>query len=119
MMNDEKPPPISEIQSHLWAGGASHINFQFHTQVGQIPTVYKLNLKAEVDNPFAAEELLVNGMKVISIRNGEGVVVQDEDSKNETPYNRSNKLALWSAGDYRKQAYYKCSNGFYERLENL
>ena len=100
LMMDEKPPPVSEIQNHLWAGEASHINFQFHTQVGETPTVYKLDLKAETDNPFAAEELLVNGMKVISIRNGEGVVVQDEDSKNETPYNRSNKLALWSAGDY-------------------
>ena len=100
LMREEKPPPVSEIQSHLWAGEASHINFQFHTRVAETPTVYKLDLKAEADNAFAIEELLVNGVEVISIRNGEGVVVQDEDDKNETPYNRSNKLALWSAGDY-------------------
>ena len=100
LMMDEKPPPVSALQSHLWAGEASHINFQFHSRVGETPTVYTLNLKAEVDNPFAGEELLVNGAKIISIHNGKGVVVQDEDGKNETPYNRSNKLALWSAGDY-------------------
>lgn len=100
LMTEEKPPPASEIQSHLWAGEASRINFQFHTKVGETPTVYKLDLKAETDNPFATEELLVDGAKVISIRDGEGVVVQDEGSENETPYNGSNKLALWSAGDY-------------------
>ena len=103
LMIDEKPPPVSEIQSHLWAGGASHINFQFRTQVGETPTVYKLNLKAENDNPFAIEELLVGSVKVISIRNGKGVVVQDENGENETPYNGPNKLALWSAGDYGKK----------------
>ena len=98
LMIDEKPPPVSEIQDYLWAGEASHINFQLHTEVEATPTVYRLGLKAETDNSFAAEELLVNRVKVISIRNGEGVV-QDENGKNETPY-RSNKLALWSAGDY-------------------
>ena len=103
LMTDEKPPTVSEIQNLLWAGGASHINFQFRTQVGETPTVYKLNLKAENDNPFAIEELLVGGVKVISIRNGEGVVVQDENGDNKTSYNGPNKLALWSAGDYGKK----------------
>ena len=103
MMTDEKLPSVSEIQSHLWAGEASNIKFELHTQVGETPTVYKLNLKAETDNPFAAEELLVNGAKIITIHNGKGVVVQDEDSKTETPYNRSDKPALWSAGDYGKK----------------
>ena len=98
MMTDEKLPAVSEIQSNLWAGGASLINFQLRAQVGGIPTEYQLELKAEADNPFAAEELLVNGVRVISIRNGEGVV-QDEDGKHETRY-RSSKLALRSAGDY-------------------
>lgn len=97
---NEVLPSGSEIQSHLWAGGANHISFQLHTQMGKTPTVYKLDLKAEADNPFAAEELLVDGVKVISIRDGEGVVVQDEEGENETPYNGTNKLALWSAGDY-------------------
>ena len=98
LMIDEKPPPVSEIQSHLWAGGASLINFQLHAQVEEIQTVYQLGLKAEADNPFATEELLVNGIRVISIQDGEGVV-QDEDGKNKTRY-RSSKLALRSAGDY-------------------
>ena len=98
LMIDERPPPVSEIQDHLWAGGANHINFQLHTQVGEIPTVYNLGLKAEADNPFAAEELLVDDVKVISIQSGEGMV-QDENGKNATRY-RSDKLALRSAGNY-------------------
>ena len=98
LMIDEKPPPVSEVQNNLWVGNASHINFQLHTEVGAIPTVYGLGLKAEPDNSFATEELRVNDVKVISIQNGEGVV-QDEDGKNETPY-RANELALRSAGNY-------------------
>ena len=98
LMIDEKPPPVSEVQNNLWVGSASHINFQLHTEVGAIPTVYGLGLRAEPDNSFATEELRVNDVKVISIQNGEGVV-WDEDGKNETRY-KSNKLALRSAGDY-------------------
>ena len=98
MMVDEKLPSVSEIQDHLWAGGANHINFQLHTQVGETPTVYNLGLKTETDNPFAAEELLVDDVKVISIQSGEGMV-QDENGKNATRY-RSDKLALRSAGNY-------------------
>ena len=98
MMVDEKLPSVSEIQDHLWAGGANHINFQLHTQVGETPTVYNLGLKTEADNPFAAEELLVDDVKVISIQSGEGMV-QDENGKNATRY-RSDKLALRSAGNY-------------------
>ena len=98
LMIDEKPPPVSEIQSHLWVGNASHINFQLHAQVGRIPTVYGLELKANPDNPFASEELLVDDVKVISIQSGEGMV-QDENGTSKTKY-RSDKLALRSAGNY-------------------
>ena len=98
LMNDENPPPVSEIHNHLWAGEANHIAFELHAQVGKTSTDYQLELKAEAGNPFPTEELLVNGVKVISIQDGDGVV-QDEDGKNETRY-RSSKLALRSAGDY-------------------
>ena len=98
MIIDEKLPPTSKIQTLLWAGGANHINFQLHTQVGKIPTEYQLELKAEPDNPFTAEELLVDDVKVISIQGEEGIV-QDENGKNATRY-RSNELALRSAGNY-------------------
>ena len=98
LMIDEKLPSVSEIQSHLWVGNASHINFQLHAQVGRIPTVYGLELKANPDNPFASEELLVDDVKVISIQSGEGMV-QDENGTSKTKY-RSDKLALRSAGNY-------------------
>ena len=98
MMIAEKLPPVDIIRDSFWAGEASHIAFQSDVKVGEIPTVYQLELKADADNPSADEELLVRNVKVISIQNGQGVV-RDENGENETRY-RSNKLALKSAGDY-------------------
>ena len=115
MMTDKKPPSVSEIQDCLWAGEASHINFQLHAQVGEIPTIYQLGLKAETDNPFAAEELRVNGVTVISIQNGEGMV-HDEDENHETRY-RSNQLALKSAGDYGNKPVTKTLTRFIKNWE--
>ena len=115
MMNDEKPPAVSEIQNLLWAGEANHIAFELHTQVGETSTEYQLELKAETSNPFAAEELLVNGVKIISIRGGEGVV-QDEGDNHKTRY-RSNQLALKSAGDYGDKPVTKTLTGFIKAWE--
>ena len=100
MMTREKLPSAEFLQDSLWAGAGegSHIAFQLQAEVGETRAEYKLELKAEVDNPLVDEGLSVKGVKVISIQSGEGVV-QDEDGKNETRY-RSNKLALKSAGDY-------------------
>lgn len=98
MMLAENPPPVKVIQGLLWAGEASRITFQSRSTVDETPTVYELELRAEADNRFGAENLYVNGVAVISIQSGEGVV-RDEDGKNATTY-KSNKLALKSAGDY-------------------
>ena len=98
MMTDEKLPEVELIQGYLWAGKASHITFQLQAEVKETSAVYELEFKADVNNPFVAEELSVEGVKVISIEGGKGEV-QDENSKNKTTYT-SNKLALKSAGDY-------------------
>ena len=98
MVTREELPTVETIQTSLWAGEASHIDFQLHTKVGGSATEYRLKLTAEVDNPFASENLSVNSVKIVSILSGQGTV-QDEDSKNKTTY-KSNKLALKSAGDY-------------------
>ena len=98
MVISEELPSIETIQDSLWAGEASHIDFQLHTEVQNSSTEYQLKFTAEVNNPFVAESLSVNGIKIISILDGEGSV-QDEDSKNKTTY-KSNQLALKSAGDY-------------------
>ena len=98
MMNAERLPSIENIQDVMWAGEASNITFQLQAKVLETPTLYNLALKVETDNIFVDEELLVKSKTVISIRNGEGVV-QDEDEKSKTSY-KSNKLALKSAGDY-------------------
>ena len=98
MMNREDPPRAEFIQDRFWAGEVNRITFQLHANVEETQAVYKLELKADSENPYFAEELSVSGEKVISIQNGEGVV-HDEDGKNETKY-KSKKLALKSAGDY-------------------
>ncbi len=115
LMIDEKLPSVSEIQNHLWAGGANHINFQLHAQVGKIPTVYGLELKANPNNPFASEELLVDDVKVISIQSGEGMV-QDENGTNKTKY-RSDKPALRSAGNYGDKPVTNALMGFMKGWE--
>ena len=98
MMIAEKPPRVEYIQDRLWAGEANSITFQLHANVKATQAVYNLELKADAENPFAAEDLSVCGCKVISIESGVGLV-RDEDGKNETNY-KSNRLALKSAGDY-------------------
>ena len=115
MITDKSPPSVSEIQDLRWAGEANHIAFELHTQVGETLTEYQLELKAEARNPFAVEELLVDGVKIISIQSGEGVV-QDEDGNNETRY-RSNQLALKSAGDYGDKPVTKTLMGFIKAWE--
>lgn len=98
MMTDEKLPEVESIQSSLWAGKAGHITFQVQAEVKETPSIYTLEFKADINNPFVAEELSVKSVKVISVENGKGEV-QDENGKNKTTYT-SNKLALKSAGDY-------------------
>ena len=98
MMTREELPSDEFIRDSLWAGEASQITFQLRAEVKEIQAVYGLDLKAETDNFFVTEGLSVDGVQVISIQSGEGVVT-DEDGKNETKY-KSKKLALKSAGDY-------------------
>ena len=98
MMIAEKLPPAEFIQEHLWAGVTNHITFQLYAEVEATATQYQLELTADADNPFAAEQLLVNDVKAIAIQSGQGTV-RDEDGNNDMAY-RSNQLALRSAGDY-------------------
>ena len=94
----EEPPRVESIRDTFWAREANYITFQLQTEIGETPISYELGLKAEADNCYFVEELLVNSTQVISIKNGQGVV-RDEDGKNKTKY-KSNKLALGSAGNY-------------------
>ncbi len=48
MMIDEELPPVEFVQSHLWAGEASHITFRVQAKVKEVPTLYELKLKAEI-----------------------------------------------------------------------
>ncbi|MDE0298747.1 MAG: AAA family ATPase [Candidatus Poribacteria bacterium] len=98
MMTREELPSDEFVRDSLWAGEASQITFQLRAEVKEIQAVYGLDLKAETDNLNVTEGLSVDGVEVISIQSGEGVVT-DEDGKNGTNY-KSKKLALKSAGDY-------------------
>ena len=98
MVTDQKLPTAKEIQDSLWTGESNHISLQLQAIIEETRTTYRLDFNAKADNLLAAETLSVNSVQVISIRNGEGTV-QDEDRQNATTY-RSNTLALTSAGDY-------------------
>ena len=115
VMTAEELPPVEFTQNRLWAGEANHISFQLHAKVEEIPALYELKLKADANNPFVAEELLINSVKVISIQSGQGTV-RDEDGENETQY-RSNKLALKSAGDYGNKPITSTLTGFIKDWE--
>ena len=82
----------------IWAGEAHKIAFQLQTKVKEHQTLYHLEVKPRTDFPFYAEQLSVDNVNVISIQNGQGIVL-DENGENETTYN-SNKPALGSAGNY-------------------
>lgn len=99
MLRYETPPTTADfIQDRGWAGGADHITCELHAKVKEKPVRYKLEFRDKNKNISIDEELSVSGIKVISVRGGEGKV-KDEDGKNITTY-KSNKLALRSAGDY-------------------
>lgn len=98
LMIAENVPPVEVISDSLWAGGARRITFQLQAKVRETPTEYRLEIEEASDNPFASEELSVNGIPVIKVQSGKGNV-WDENRKNQTTYT-SNRLALKSAGDY-------------------
>jgi predicted ATPase len=102
MMYAENPPPADFIRNVLWTGSANNISFQFQMKKHEIPINYRLELKtiSEDENQIALEELIVDKVNVISVKNGRGKV-RDEDDKNPTLYRPSKpKLALKTASDY-------------------
>ena len=98
MMVDDKFYSDELSKDTLWAGEARKIAFQLQTKVKEHQTFYHLEVKPRTDFPFYAEHLSVDNVNVISIQDGQGVVL-DENGENETTYN-SNKPALGSAGNY-------------------
>lgn len=94
MVIDKTLPQDKQIQDSLWAGKASCITFQLGTKVEGTQTEYRLVLKAETDSPIDVEELSINGVNVISIKDGQGKI-WDENGKNEREY-KSKELALVS-----------------------
>ena len=98
MIIAENLPSTRLVQDLLWAGEAKDIAFHFRANVNGSPARYEIRLKAGAKELSVDEELVIDDVKVISIRNGEGQV-RDEDSENETTY-KSDKFALKSASDY-------------------
>ena len=98
MTVDERLPAEEFIQKSLWAGEGQKYSFDLHAKVEENQTLYHLEMKPSPDFPYHAEQLSVNGINVISIQDGHGVV-HDENGENELKYN-SNELALRSAGNY-------------------
>ena len=109
------PTSLGFIRERVWAGDADLITCQLHAEIKKRPVMYKLVFKAESNNLSIDKELLVNGIKVISVQNGKGKV-WDEDGKNETTYT-SNKLALRSAGDYGDKPITRALTEFIQRWD--
>ncbi|MSP14870.1 MAG: hypothetical protein EXR62_18165 [Chloroflexi bacterium] len=100
MMESSDLPSADVIQDVAWAGVAKSVSFQLKIRIDGTPANYTLVLGTGTENRVILEELSIgqDGTKVISVRNGQGEV-RDEDNQNATSY-RSNNLALKSAGDY-------------------
>ncbi len=94
----ERSPSDMFIRDFRWACKAQKTAFQLHTKIAENQTLYDLEVEAKPDFSFQAEQLSVNDVDVISIKNGQGVV-RDENGENETIY-KFYGLALESAGNY-------------------
>ena len=74
----EKLPSVKTFRESLWAGEASHIAFRLQTALRESLIEYDLIIEAKEDNLAAAETLSVDDVQLMSTRNGEGWV-RDED----------------------------------------
>jgi predicted ATPase len=115
MMTRENLPSVDDIQSWLWAGGADKLGLYLVARADHKLASYKLELQPESENRIASEELIVDEVEVISVRNGSGKIT-DEDGKNSIDF-RSKKLALKSAGDYGDKPITKALAEFIHDLE--
>jgi predicted ATPase len=98
MVVSEIFPPVGYVENILWAGGAQRTNFVLHITAQAQTAHYKVELQPGFDTRIASEELVIQGVKVISVQSGKGSV-KDENGENEIKF-ASKKLALKSAGDY-------------------
>lgn len=98
MMIDDRSYSDELSKDTLWTGEAREITFQLRTKVKAHQTFYHLEVKPKTDFPFYAEYLSVDNVKVISIQDWQGVIL-DENGENETTYH-ANKPALISVGKY-------------------
>lgn len=98
LMVSERSPSDMFIRDFRWACKAQKTAFQLHTKIAENQALYNLEVEAKPDFSFQAEQLSVNDVDVISIKDGQGVV-RDENGENETIY-KFYGLALESAGNY-------------------
>ena len=101
MMIREKLPSVKTIQESLWAGEANHIAFGLQTALQESRIEYDLIIEAKLDNLTAAETLSVDDVQLISTRNGEGWI-RDEDCQKAIEC-KSDKLAVSAVGDVRNE----------------
>ncbi len=81
----------------FWAGEHQKFSFDLQTKVKEYQTLYYMEIKAEPDFTHHSEQLSVNGVNVISIQDGKGII-RNENGENETKHS-SNRLALMSTED--------------------
>ena len=98
-----------------FAGKGQEITFQLQTKVAEKQTLYNLVVQTTPYWSRLEENLSVNDVDVISIRDRKGVV-RDENGEGKTHYN-SNELALGSAGNYGNKPITRALAGFIKEWE--
>ena len=101
MMIREKLPSVKTFRESLWAGEANHIAFGLQTALRESRIEYDLVIEAKEDNLAAAETLSVDDVQLISTRDGEGWI-RDEDCQKAIEYG-ANELAVRCVSDVRNK----------------
>ncbi len=96
-----EPPPAEYIEERTWIGGADNISYQLKANINDTLARYTLELSSQSENRVSVEELTIDQINVIQVRNGVGQVRDEKDTTQVTLYKPTKpKIALTSAGDY-------------------
>lgn len=103
LVRDGLPPNIKKIQKDYLRNNInnSNLDLEINLQKYDIPIKYRIILSAnDEDCSFVQENLIINEIKVIDIKDNHGKV-WDEDGQNEQLYkSKVGNLALKAAGDF-------------------
>lgn len=93
-------PSAGWIQNRLWADGGQDLELEFETIISGRWVRYALVLRPDPESRIQRETLEIDGKPIISVRDGQGTVKEEETAGAKDIAYHSRNLALKSAGDY-------------------